>query len=58
MPAFVLKRSQGVERGNRLDECGSGEVIEVHHQLRLVAIPQTPEEPSGDQTGEVEAEDQ
>jgi hypothetical protein len=52
-----LQRSQGVERGNRCDECRPGEVVEAHHQPRLVAIQQTPQERSGDDAGEIEAED-
>lgn len=51
-----LQRSQGVERGNRRDECRSDEVVEAHHQPRLVAIQQTPEDRPGDDAGEVEAE--
>jgi len=52
-----LQRSQGVERGNRRDECRSDEVVEAHHEPRLVAIQQTPEDRPGDDAGEVEAED-
>jgi hypothetical protein len=52
-----LQRSQGVERWNRRDECRSGEVVEAHHQPRLVAIQQTPEDRPGDDARQVEAED-
>jgi hypothetical protein len=52
-----LQRSQRVERGNRRDECRSSEVVVAHHQPRLVAIQQTPEDCSGDDAGEVEAKD-
>jgi len=52
-----LQRSQGVERGNRRDECRSGEVVEAHHEPRLVAIPADAAGLAGDDAGEVEAED-
>ena len=35
----------------------SGQVVVAHHQPRLVAIQQTPEDRPGDDAGEVEAED-
>jgi hypothetical protein len=38
-------------------ECRSGQVVVAHHQPRLVAIQQTPEDRPGDDAGEVEAED-
>jgi hypothetical protein len=52
-----LQRSQGIERWNRRDECRSGQVVVAHHQPRLVAIQQAPEDRPGDDAGEVEAED-
>ena len=37
--------------------CRSGEVVEAHHQPRLVAIQQAPEDRPGDDAGEAKAED-
>jgi hypothetical protein len=53
-PARIYARAatiQGVERGNRRDECRSGEVVEAHHQPRLVVIQQTLEDRPGDDAG-------
>jgi len=51
-----LQPPQRVECGNRCDERRPGEVVEAHHQPRLVAIQQTPEDRPGGDAGEVEAE--
>ncbi len=52
-----LQRPEGVECGNRRDDCRSREIVAAHHQTRLVAVQETPEDRPSDDAGEVEAED-